>query len=382
MMNSCFLLVIMGTFLLTLFFLILINTKFLNSLFAKHPLWDSLHFLTVLFNKIAYRHALNIQPFLNTVKANKETTPLPIGLFSSMILGNLYLKDFDDLVKTELPCSYYGRYVDDMLFVFEAEDTHRDSLDLVLQNFFIKTKLISEKDGDYNIFIRPNLKVQKKKIKILSLCASESRSIIDIYNKTIRIIPSQMTPLPNSETFNLADFESRVYSFGKIGHNSKLSDFGNMDIDSYQIALYFSSLLYKYSNIDSFNKSSRTEINTVLPQIEYLLCGSRCLEFYAIWPDLMSFLVITQRAEQLYKFYSKFKDGIRKLDIGLLQTKKKSTLLSKLKENFRSWLDICLYMSLSLDWKFVENSKFKSHQTSVDNFIGASGYRVGSLGIF
>ena len=48
---------------------------------------------------------------------SKENTGLPIGNLTSQLFGNLYLNNFDHFVKERLKCKYYGRYVDDMVFV-------------------------------------------------------------------------------------------------------------------------------------------------------------------------------------------------------------------------------------------------------------------------
>ncbi len=42
---------------------------------------------------------------------------LPIGNLTSQVFGNVYLNDFDHFVKQQLGIKYYGRYVDDMIFV-------------------------------------------------------------------------------------------------------------------------------------------------------------------------------------------------------------------------------------------------------------------------
>lgn len=44
---------------------------------------------------------------------------LPIGNLTSQLFGNIYLNDFDHYVKKELKITYYGRYVDDMVFVHQ-----------------------------------------------------------------------------------------------------------------------------------------------------------------------------------------------------------------------------------------------------------------------
>lgn len=44
---------------------------------------------------------------------------LPIGNLTSQLFGNVYLNDFDHFVKEKLKCKYYGRYVDDMVFMHQ-----------------------------------------------------------------------------------------------------------------------------------------------------------------------------------------------------------------------------------------------------------------------
>jgi hypothetical protein len=41
----------------------------------------------------------------------------PIGNLTSQLFGNIYLDEFDHFVREELKIKYYGRYVDDMVFV-------------------------------------------------------------------------------------------------------------------------------------------------------------------------------------------------------------------------------------------------------------------------
>lgn len=47
---------------------------------------------------------------------------LPIGNLTSQIFANFYLNEFDHYIKHDLKIKYYGRYVDDMIFVHEDKD--------------------------------------------------------------------------------------------------------------------------------------------------------------------------------------------------------------------------------------------------------------------
>lgn len=68
---------------------------------------------------------------------------LPIGNYTSQILGNYYLSDFDWFVKQELKVKGYFRYCDDLIFLgSSAKELHaiRDRIILFLQDDHLKVK--------------------------------------------------------------------------------------------------------------------------------------------------------------------------------------------------------------------------------------------------
>ena len=72
-----------------------------------------------------------------------EGTYLPIGLISSMVLSELYMYKFDSIVSQIHNVSYYGRYCDDILFIYkDYRESFADSFDNV---FTFNTKLSVEK---------------------------------------------------------------------------------------------------------------------------------------------------------------------------------------------------------------------------------------------
>jgi len=60
--------------------------------------WEGLPYSKSLFNYPSYKG-------------------LPIGNLTSQVFGNVYMNDLDHFIKKDLKLKYYGRYVDDMLFV-------------------------------------------------------------------------------------------------------------------------------------------------------------------------------------------------------------------------------------------------------------------------
>src|SRR5690606_10134305 len=71
---------------------------------------------------------------------------LPIGLLSSGVLANYYLKDFDGKIKKTLNPVYYGRYVDDIMMVISNVQVSQNSISPVnkfLNDYFVRRRLLS-----------------------------------------------------------------------------------------------------------------------------------------------------------------------------------------------------------------------------------------------
>jgi hypothetical protein len=101
---------------------------------------------------------------------------LPIGNLTSQLFANLYLNDFDHFIKCRLGCKYYGRYVDDLLFIhrdknflaalFRALDAYlRDNLMLrlhpkkiYLQHFRHGVVFLGRFILPYRIYLKNNIK--------------------------------------------------------------------------------------------------------------------------------------------------------------------------------------------------------------------------------
>lgn len=61
-----------------------------------------------------------------------------VGNLTSQVFGNVYMNDFDHFVKRELKIHYYGRYVDDMVFVHNDKN-YLQSIIPILSNFLLSS---------------------------------------------------------------------------------------------------------------------------------------------------------------------------------------------------------------------------------------------------
>ena len=356
------------------FYSVAFNFNKLNIYFDNHKLLESLKPLTSFMKKVYAMYFSCIKPFRKDLSSFKRNEyPLPIGLFSSMLLGNIYLASFDRTIRLQNNILYYGRYVDDMLIVVNKTITPQDTNASILKSVLVDTGIFSLKDGKYTVTNFPGLFVQAEKIKVLYIDHLESKAIIDIYNDTIRIIPSQMEPIPESN-LKLTSFDETAYHVENFTKEHKVRDIGFIGVDAFKVGRFFSTLAHRYAHISIKGIDTSNEIDKNILQIEKFFTGSQGVEFYSNWLNYMYFLVITQRWKQLRSFLSVTKKRIAALNSTSLDKKtfnKVATINKRAKKDLLQHLDICLNLALSLDIDTV-NNHFKSQKATVSSYINSN----------
>ena len=83
-------------------------------------------------------HTWNGLPHSKSLFYARPDCGLPIGNLTSQLFSNVYMHEFDNFVKRQLKCKYYGRYVDDFYILSQSEDPEyyrylRREIDLYLR---------------------------------------------------------------------------------------------------------------------------------------------------------------------------------------------------------------------------------------------------------
>lgn len=342
--------------------------------FENHEIITQISSLTNFFHKVysAYKELiLPLRKDIETLKQNEY--PLPIGLFSSMLIGNIYLKDFDKKIKSLDGLIYYGRYVDDILIVINKSLSQNYTNQDILDSIFVKTDILKKDKNSYYFVGYKSLYVQSNKIKIIYIDHKESRALIDIYNETIKIIPSQSEPLPNSY-LDFTNFDETVYSIENFTKENKIRDIGFLGIDSFKVGRFFSALPHRYAHINTLDKDINKEIYKQISQIENFFTGSQRVEFYSNWLNYMYFLVVCGQNVKLHKFISSTKSEINALKPNSLDRnvfKKVSKINRIAKDTLKEHLDICLHLALSIDIDLAKKH-FKTKLNSVLKYINCN----------
>lgn len=334
------------------------NVRKIDGYFGDSEVFDDIRPLTLFMDKVFSKYLDVIKPYRKDLThLKKDEYPLPIGLLSSMVLANIYLSKFDKAIKNIPGLMYYGRYVDDILLVFGHTIDPSQTTASILKELLVDKKVLSEHDNQYQIVGYPNLRIQGSKIKVIYIDHKESKAILDIYNDTIRIIPSQMSPIPETD-LSLASFDENAYSIENFSKQNRLRDVGQIGVDSFKVARFFSSLAHRYAHVNSMTNETARDISNHITQIEKFFSGSQSIEFYTNWLNYMYFLVITQRKSSLRYFLSNTKKYIRSLKGTSLDRniyKNTATLNKKAKDALSGHLDVCLMLALSLDIDTAEN---------------------------
>ena len=336
-----------------------INFEEVKPIFQPDVEIESIYQLTDIQEKIFSRYKEIIKPYrkgVNLLKKNEY--PLPIGLFSSMVLGNAYLSEFDKSVEKTNPV-FYGRYVDDILIVYESDVDKEEKKQKIIKRLLCNSQLLKMQDHNYVLDKFPNLMIQKDKVNVVCLRCDEPRTILDVYDKTIRVVPSQMSPLPDFD-MELGNFEEKIYDVKNLTKSNKIKDIGQIDISNFEIGRFFSSLLSVFSKMKFELNDERITKN--IDQIEKFFKGSNCIEYYPYWVRYVTFLIIQQKFRgpekdqygNVKKFYDKIKLSITQLVCSNLKKEfyqKQKMLEEKIKESLESFLNVCLYTGLALDIK-------------------------------
>lgn len=348
----------------------------LHELLGEHTLIEPISGLTALMHRIYKRYFDIIRPYRHGFEEFDEAEyPLPIGLFSSMLIANLYLAEFDEKVGTLPSCNYYGRYVDDLLFCFDTSDAPEIGLTQIIQNTLIENGvLLKRSDSSYALSGFPNLSIQKEKIKVLYISANESRALLDIYNEKVRVIPSQMNILPDYD-LELDDFNESAYTIENFGKEFKIRDIGNVNIDAFKVSRYFSTLAYKQGNINSFDKDSKDSITKQMEKISAFFVGSQSLEYYSNWMNYAYFLVLGRKYPELKQFYSDMRKNIENIKGRTLARdtfKKSVSLCKKARETLNRHLEICVATALALDITATVKNPLKSFYLLAGQLMSAN----------
>ena len=323
---------------------------------------------------------------------------LPIGLLSSYVLANYYLKDFDKRIVEKYKPAYYGRYVDDILIVL-SDPNPNSNIEETNEEFkfsFPKYKArvnrkkdihykISFKEKDLNeieLYILSNLSplltlvdspfnknchletgrafkingkkalfCQSEKTLLYYFDSEESDMVISKLKKELEERTSEFRDLPNHEnSFN--SFENNAYHLQYSGSEGKIRTLKDYKENRYGLTLYLSNQIF--SSLKHKRSISEKEKKQVLKFFK----GETCLTFYRLWERLFTFFLVNEDPNSYVEFYLHCAEQIDKIgDKDRKKIESTNVKYELVRASLAEYLDCAHELTISLNPLFLTQSK-------------------------
>lgn len=337
--------------------------------------FEKYNFLTNLLGNIRDEYIKQIKNKIIKGESNSKEilpseTPIPIGMLSSNIVANWYLKDFDKKLTKQIKPIYYGRYVDDMLIVLEntggcgKENCDRTNC---IKNRKLTTKSIIEKyfskeikepilkldktandknDVEYNINTHGcKLNIQEKKIKLFVFDTNGTKAMLLKFKDNLRKHSSEFRFLPDEDRIE-EDFVQNSYSIDYCDTINKLRSVDSYQLDKFKISTY----LAKQLTLAKYAKDSKYYTKTK-EELLYAFSGRLGLDLYCYWDKVLTYFLLNNDEKAIYEF-------IKKINIGIERISYKSTIFKdyiedKIKKELEKYLKEALYLTLSLYPQYI-----------------------------
>lgn len=399
-------------------------------------------FLNILLQLIHSCYQKQVEDYLDDdCKSNdqdnkKHRYVLPVGLVSSALLANYYLCKFDKHVVEAVAPSFYGRYVDDLIFVFKnrpVEDTSSIPTDdskgcNPVDNFIIKyfcspgvlvrmesDKINNHEDSDkisyavnisgklldetqrkqiaekkFDVSSLGHLRIQMKKAILEYFDHQESHAAIDIFMRNLSKNRSEFRFLPNEEIIN-EEFDNEAYQLLYKDSVNKIRNMQEFKQDKYGAAKYlakqiFLSKLKDNEQSPEFKKMKKL----VAQQLLVFFKRKNALSMYMLWERVASYFVLNHDAESLARFYEYVSDAINKLNWNGGQIEERQGIVREseqceIKKQLSTILNLAIAMPLALNPSFMLN-RFISDDRSIikkyaHKFRRSNMFRINYVGL-
>lgn len=303
--------------------------------------------LTELFRNIIFTYFEKIRDYRTDLEnLSPSSLPLPLGLFSSMHLSNIYLNEIDNSLSKDRKI-HFGRYVDDFLVSIQKEISNDEYDKITAINELFKMGII-ESTSSLKIKNYDFLEINEEKIEMLYFSKDGSRKLIEDYFETYKSMPSDIA-FSTFEDLNIEDSTQTVDNF-EIERNIELLRIEN--INKYKVIRFFNLLKsqVRKSNEDENNIDYENDIK----KIDDYFRDTQVIENYSNWQNYLYFLVLCNDYDKIYSFFNNTTRTIDNINILKLKNNANNAeVRNKIKNSLYKYLETTLNFALSIDIKFA-----------------------------
>lgn len=219
----------------------------------------------------------------------KSVVGLPIGLCSSLVLANWYLKDFDAAVLKSVRPAYYGRYVDDVLLVVppgqDPTQGEKNPVAAFIDDVLVRPRLLKGPvEGSYRLRQRPTLLLQQSKCILQYFDARHSIAGLEKFKKKLEQNGSDFLLLPVDEADN--SMEDVAYELLYEGSVNKFRSVKGVAENRYELAKHLArqTILHLVTDNPPDRRMSQG--------LQNFFKGRSAIDYFDLWERVLTLLGI------------------------------------------------------------------------------------------
>lgn len=265
--------------------------KIMHDTNTKYSMFD---FLTKIIALIYSKYSKLLKK--NDYAISKHQNALPIGLTSSCVLSNYYLRNFDTSIFNNSEVIFYGRYVDDVLIVLD--NAKNKSVDDIFNNVFPDVFNTEKLSNICSLSNYPRISLQKSKTKIFLMDKDFGSNILESMKNEIH--PSEPRLFPSYTE----DFKSFMNEIITKPNSLKIRDASESKINVKKLISAINGYFYLNINTSSFksHKNKKELIKSEdLANLYQLFTPVILLKLCTRWNKILLFCVLHKDGNSILK---------------------------------------------------------------------------------
>lgn len=327
-------------------------------------------FIETIVEKVYSSYYSLLKDYYIFDKKDDRCYPFPIGLFSPVVLREIYLNNLDKLFKNNTNTIYYGRYVDDILFLVadSFNSSNSDYINKYLSDTGILKRINSNKK-DFSFVGYDNLKTSfEQKDRFFVFEKQQEPILVKAFKEILNKTSSEESLLPDLEFID-GDFEQKVYGLIFNDANHALRNLNLIVSDISSATHYIRSMIKLYKGTSFY---SRIQIDDFINKINNFFDECLIIQYSQSWTLLFEAMVIlgSKHSKEANALLDKIRKQINNTDSYLDLDKKKYRVknISKLEKNIKKSLRDSLYISVATAF-CLKPLAFKGKEEKFQNII-------------
>lgn len=323
--------------------------------------------LTKIFIKIHKKYTAKFyERYLGEKIKDIEEYKLPIGLYSSPLLANWYLNDFDSTIENKLMPAYYGRYVDDIIIVFrsfsELYESPEDLFEKKFKEIIQRNKCENDK---YHFVEHPELTIQDDKVVLYFFDKNYSTGLLSKFEAEQISRSSEFRFLSDEEDNRFSDEELSCFDFCFDIVEHPNIRFKPQAENKFKLSCYLAKFIAR--RIIKGPKYGKQECE----KIRNYFKGRNIINNYQLWEKLFVLYAISNDKISFDELYKEIEKEISKISIDEECDWKKCIDKVNLQQTLKDYVDVAKSKAILLFSMNDENN----HSELADKFQKAHFYR-------